>query len=130
MIDNDGIKAMMARQQKIAEQVTALQRENAEIAEALKILKRYSNEPALKNAGKATTKRPEGIPTTFEMAKAVLQEAGSSGLKGGEMVRAIEKRFWPGVQRMQILPAIYGFAKKEDGRLKKENGRFYVAKMS
>lgn len=126
--DSTGIQAMMARQREIAEQVAGLQKESAEIDAALKILRRYSKEPAVLEAVDSRARRPEGIPTTFEMAKAVLEAAGDNGLTGGDMVRAIEKRFWPGLKRMQILPAIYGFAKPEDGRLRKENGRFYLAK--
>ena len=67
--------------------------------------------------------RPEGIPTLFKMVNEVLSES-ADGLTGRQIVEAIGKRYWPGVKGQQILPSVYGFAKR--GRLRKSHdGRFH-----
>ncbi|MFN0191547.1 MAG: hypothetical protein ACKVP5_06165 [Aestuariivirga sp.] len=56
--------------------------------------------------------RPEGIPTTREMGRLVLSEAGKA-LSGREIVEAIDSRWWPGVTPNDIIPTLTKLAKKK-----------------
>ncbi|WP_426315300.1 hypothetical protein ACN9MF_08435 [Methylobacterium fujisawaense] len=56
---------------------------------------------------KRGTARPEGIPTVAEMVDTLLRETeerGKKGLTGQEIVKAIDERWWPGVDQNNILP--------------------------
>jgi hypothetical protein len=120
------IQKMLSRLKEITQQIATLEQEQLEIVEALKVLKRYSMEAVSTQTQKVGARRPPDAPTNLEMTRSILLEAGASGLTGAELVKAIERRFWPGVSSRQILPAIYKFAK--DGKLRREAGRFYIAK--
>ena len=99
--------------------------EDSELEIAIRVLNRYASpKTAAMNGAEPSPSlgppRPEGTPTLFDMAEAVILDAiagGKSGLRGQELVNGIGKKFWPGVQGRQILPPIYAFAKK--GRLHK-----------
>lgn len=118
--ESEGIEA---RLREIAEKKAVLEKEEAELTLALRVIKRFSTNGAAPKLGPA---RPEGTPTLFEMTDAVLAEAearGKVGLKGREIVAEIGKQYWPGVKPAQILPQVYQYASK--GRLKKTpNGVF------
>jgi hypothetical protein len=111
-------EAIEARLREIAEKKALLEREEEELELALRVIKRFS--PSNGVAPKLGPARPEGGPTLFEMTETVLAQAeakGKPGLKGREIVAEIGRQFWPGVKPAQVLPQVYGYAKKD--RLKK-----------
>jgi hypothetical protein len=129
MTQESEVRAIQARQKEIAEEIDRLRTEADELAIALRVLGRFSNITLQANgvAPKLGPPRPAGTPSLFEMAESVIREAvvaGKSGLKGQEIVAAIGRKFWPGVQSKQVLPPIYQFAKK--GRLHKTNKGIFM----
>lgn len=113
--------------------ITALQKEAEDLATARRVLaslpvvvpgkiERYR--PAvISHSGKLGPTRPDGAPSTFNMAEGVLadaESAGKDGLTGKEMVDAIREKYWPGLQSAQVLPIIYGFVR--NGRMRKTPG--------
>jgi hypothetical protein len=132
MTSTNEILAIQNRQREIAAEMEALRAEAEELETTLRVLRRYGVVAVAKMNGEQSPEtklgpaRPEGTPSLFEMAAMVIREAneeGKEGLTGRQLVGAIGKRFWPGVQDKQVLPPIYQFAKK--GRLvKTANGIF------
>jgi hypothetical protein len=122
------IEAIKGRHAEIAREIEALRAEQDELDTVLRVARRFGpvdslpDETSEAGGAKLGPKRPEGVPSLFEMTVSVIKEAmaaGKPGLRGGEIVDAIGSKFWPGVQRPQVLPPVYQFAKK--GRLKKSS---------
>jgi hypothetical protein len=116
------IETILARRREIAAEMERLHTEDNELEIAVRVVQRFGDGPAKGNGAenKLGPPRPENTPPLFEMTENVLRgaiEAGKPGLKGQEIVAHIGKTYWPGVVARQILPPIYGFAKK--GRLHK-----------
>jgi hypothetical protein len=118
---NPDVDQIRARQKRISDEMTKLQKELDELDVALRVLDRFSKPPdkpprAAKRAKKAALRpRPSGIPSTFEMVETILTEAEKAGklaLTSRELMDAIREKYWPGVQNKQILPSIFGFAPK------------------
>lgn len=125
------LQAIIDRRRVIASEIERLTAEDKELEIAVRVGERFGkstvNDAAQPEGGaKLGPPRPDGAPSLFEMTDTVLREAvaaGKPGLKGSELVTAIGKQFWPGVQARQIMPPIYGFVKNK--RLKKgDNGIF------
>lgn len=128
------LEQIAAREKEIAEEIERLKNEANELVIARRVFEKYSGEPsteALLINGreielKAGRPRPQGAPTTFQMAELALQSAeadGKDGLTAKELMDTIRVKFWPGVVSHQIMPSIYGFVK--DKRLRKtEGGKF------
>lgn len=111
------------REKEIAKLIEALQKEADELAVARKVIARFTPAPATVADGALGPSRPEGIPSTFDMAESVLEKAeaaGKDGLTAKELVEAIRDRFWPGLVAAQVMPTIYGFVKAN--RLRKTPG--------
>ncbi len=123
-IHPDQLRAIEAREKKIAEEITALQKEADELATAKRVLSRLNGEAA--DSADRGAPRPSGTPKNFEMMEMVLARAekdGKDGLTAAEIVNEIRAHYWPGLVGEQILPSIYAFAKK--GRVRKtSNGKF------
>lgn len=123
------IEAMIARQQEIVNEIERLTKESDELGVALRVIRRFKTSCDSAES-KLGPPRPEGTPTVFEMAEAVIkasEERRGKGLLGREIVDEIGKEYWPGVKGPQILPSVYQFAKK--GRLvKNTNKRFHTVK--
>ena len=119
------IDAIQTRQREIQDDITRLQQEGEELLVALRVIQRFS--PLGKSPeSKLGPPRPKGIPTLFKMVVVVINKA-NRGLSGREIVEEIGNDFWPGVQGPQILPSVYGFAKR--GRLRKNKaGHFFTHK--
>jgi hypothetical protein len=123
------MEAILARRKEIAAEIERLRAEEDELDVAIKVLKRFGKIAKIGNghaAPKLGPARPEGTPSLFDMVETVLLDAianGKPGLSGQEIVTAIGRKYWPGVQGRQILPPIYGFAKK-DRIHKSKNGIF------
>jgi hypothetical protein len=81
------------------------------------------NPPAVQRFG---TPRPEGIPPTSQMIDTVLlgaERVGKAGLRGFELVAAIQRNWWPGVGSNSILPTAFALVKaKRLGR----KGKLFV----
>jgi hypothetical protein len=121
-------RAIIDRRTEIEAEIARLKEEAAELDIALRVLRRFGG-VTLDDIGQPTKlgpPRPEGAPSLFEMTDTVIRDAikaGKPGLRNREIVAEIGKKYWPGVQPQQVLPAIYGFVKK--GRINKgENGVF------
>jgi hypothetical protein len=122
MVKTLDIEAILTRRQQIAAEIERLRTEDNELEIAVRVAQRFSGGSTTGNGAeiKLGPPRPENTPPLFEMTESVLRsaiDAGKTGLKGKEIVVAIGKAYWPGVRAGQILPPIYGFAKK--GRLDK-----------
>jgi hypothetical protein len=134
MTNESDIRAIKARHQEIAQEIERLKAEADELAITLRVLDRFSSGSAQANGEgpKLGPPRPADTPSLFNMTVSVISDAvgqGKTGLRGQEIVAAIGKRFWPGVQSKQVLPPIYQFAKK--GRLiKTKDGLFKVVSES
>jgi hypothetical protein len=134
MTNESDVQAIRARHQEIANEIERLKAEADELAITLRVLDRFSNGlvPVNGEGPKLGPPRPADTPSLFEMTVTVIRDAvgqGKTGLKGQEIVAAIGKKFWPGVQSKQVLPPIYQFAKK--GRLiKTKDGLFKVVSES
>ena len=130
MIKTLDTEAILNRRREIAAEMDRLRTEDSELEIAIRVAERFSGGGESQAGNGARPKlgppRPENTPPLFEMADVVLCDAirsGKPGLRGREIVEAIGKTYWPGVQPEQILPLIYGFAKK--GRLfKNRDGIF------
>src|SRR5438445_6741056 len=116
-LDADKIRA---RQKRIDEEIAKLQSEADELSVVLRVMERFKEKPPDKStkAGKEEKlpPRPKGTPSTFEMVELVLASAekgGKPALTSRELMDAIRANYWPGVQNKQILPSIFGFAKKK-----------------
>lgn len=119
------IDAIQDRQREIQDEITRLQQEADELLVGLRVIRRFSPSKGEPDS-KLGPPRPKGTPTLFEMVETVISKV-DGGLIGREIVEEVGKNFWPGVQGPQILPSVYGFAKR--GRLKKtKTGRFFTVK--
>jgi len=129
MVKSLDIDAILARRQEIAAEMERLRTEDSELEIAVRVAQRFGGSGSTAANGsdnKLGPPRPENTPPLFEMAENVLESAisaGKPGLKGKEIVAHIGKAYWPGVRAEQILPPIYGFAKK--GRLQKNKDGFF-----
>ena len=132
------VEQIEARQRAIAEEMARLQEEASELEIALRVFRR------LRPVSTATTKaqpiaplgefiptklgppRPNGAPTNFEMVDMILSSAekeGKDGLTIGELISEMRKRYWPGLNDIQVSASIYAFVKS--GRLTKPgDGKF------
>ncbi len=109
----------------IAAELSVLEKERSEIELAIAVLNKYVISSKTANQGDGNGKpRPSGTPTSYEMVKFVLKDAGQKGLKGSEIVERIASRYWPGLVGKQILPSVYQFTKK--GRLKKSKAGYFT----
>ena len=130
-MDTADIQKIQARLREINAQMEKLRAEGEELETAVRVFKRFAGPNGAAPPGsKLGPPRPDNIPLLFDMTESVIRDAvgaGKPGLTGAEIVAAIGKRYWPGVQGQQILPSIYGFAKQ--GRLiKTSNGVFRLPK--
>jgi hypothetical protein len=124
------LEKIAQREKAVHESIAALQKEAEELAVARRVLSRLgpnhnlvASDLVVGTAGRLGPTRPDGAPSTFNMAEGVLADAetaGRDGLTGKEMVDAIREKYWPGLESGQVLPIIYGFVRK--GRLRKTPG--------
>jgi len=124
------LQKILVRQREIAAQMEKLRAEAEELETAVKVFKRFAGPEDKPEGPKLGPPRPEDIPSLFEMTESVIRDAmggGKPGLTGKEIVAAIGRRYWPGVNGPQILPSIYKFA-KEDRLTKTNNGVFKLPK--
>jgi hypothetical protein len=111
------LKDIEARKKEIAQSMSAMQRELEDLEAATRVLLRIQGHQEktgtqIRILPRPGTKRPEGIPTTFEMVENVLEAAeksGRDGLTAKELVDDIREAYWPGLKSPQILPIVYGF---------------------
>jgi hypothetical protein len=122
------LKDIEARKKEIAKSMSAMQRELEDLEAATRVLllfQGHQQETGVKLRvlpAPGTSKRPEGVPTTFDMTESVLEDAeksGKDGLTAKELVEAIRDKYWPGLKSQQVLPIIYGFV---PDRLHKTSG--------
>ena len=124
------LKDIEAREKELAQKISEMQRELEDLAAARRVIMRTEGPkpiPRFRVAVLPTagTKRPEGIPTTFEMTEIILEAAeksGKDGLTARELVQGIREKYWPGLKSPQILPIIYGFV--PDRMHKTPGGKF------
>jgi hypothetical protein len=124
--EDDDLQAIQAREREIDAEMASLQQEREELAIAKRVMARLRGKsPGLSANGKSSP-RPAGAPTNAEMVELVLADAekeGKDGLTASELLQAISARYWPGLTGPQILPNIYGMAKR--GRFRKTpSGKF------
>lgn len=68
-------------------------------------------------------KKPDNIPSVYDMAVTVLRDRSDEFVDGQEIVSAIKARWWPNVTTNDILPTLWRLATK-DQRLRKEGRRY------
>jgi hypothetical protein len=68
-------------------------------------------------------KKPDSIPSVYDMAATVLRNRSDEFVDGQEIVSAIKARWWPSVTANDILPTLWRLATK-DQRLRKEGRRY------
>ena len=110
------LKDIEARKKEIAQTMSAMQRELEDLEAATRVMLRIQGHQ--KQAGldivivpkpEPTSKRPEGVPTTFDMTENVLEDAekaGKDGLTAKELVEAIREKYWPGLKSPWSLPLV------------------------
>jgi hypothetical protein len=112
------LKDIEARKKEIAQSISAMQRELEDLEAATRVLllfQGHQQEAGVKIrilSAPGSSKRPDGVPTTFDMTESVLEDAeksGKDGLTAKELVEAIRDKYWPGLKSPQVLPIIYGF---------------------
>jgi hypothetical protein len=123
---NLDIDQIRARYKRIKDEITKLQTELDELDVALRVLSRFQEKPPDKPASsEELPPRPPGTPSTFEMVNMILASAekeGKEALTSRELMDQIRANYWPGVKNKQILPSIFGFAKK--GRVIREGDKW------
>jgi hypothetical protein len=135
-MNDSSIEAILARRTEIAAEIERLRAEDIELEIAVRVLSRFDG-PKAKANGVGTEPRtdglgpvrPKGTPTLFEMTETVLRDAvaaGKPGLTGSQIVEEIAKKYWPGLQKQQVLPPIYGFVSKK--RLRKTDTGIFSPK--
>lgn len=68
-------------------------------------------------------KKPEHIPSVYDMAVTVLREYGVEFVEGQDIVIGIKTRWWPSATNNDILPTLWRLAIK-DQRLRKEGTKY------
>jgi len=133
--------AIAKRRQEIANDMTALNKENNdlvredhELSAAQRVIARLMNlpepqaQPASQNGAGSPTERagkPAGIPTVPEMTELILGEAEASGdpwREGRDILAEIKRRWWPTVQPNDVLPTLWRLAHVE--RLRKKGSKY------
>lgn len=132
----DQISRIEARKRKLAEEMDRLDQEMEKLNTAVEVILSLEREdrdggadaPEAKEpqtaADEAVTKlgppRPNGCPTNFEMVDAILASAekeGKDGLRVPDVIEEMRRRYWPGLQDVQVSAPIYAFVRK--GRFRK-----------
>jgi hypothetical protein len=68
-------------------------------------------------------KKPDNIPSVYDMAVTVLRERAEEFVEGQEILAAIKLRWWPDATNNDITPTLWRLATK-DNRLRKEGTRY------
>ena len=68
-------------------------------------------------------KKPDHIPSVYDMAVTVLREREVEFVEGHEILAGIKARWWPGATNNDILPTLWRLATK-DKRLRKEGTKY------
>lgn len=68
-------------------------------------------------------KKPENIPTIYDMAVTILRERGDEFLEGQDIVAGIRSRWWPDVTNNDVTPTLWRLATK-DKRLRKDGTKY------
>lgn len=68
-------------------------------------------------------KKPDNIPSVYDMAVTTLRERAEEFVEGQEIVSAIKRRWWPEATNNDITPTLWRLATK-DQRLRKEGTKY------
>lgn len=68
-------------------------------------------------------KKPDNIPSVYDMAVTVLRERADEFVEGQEILAAIKRRWWPEATNNDITPTLWRLATK-DNRLRKEGTKY------
>ena len=68
-------------------------------------------------------KKPENIPSVYDMAQTVIRERGDEFVEGQDIVAGIKARWWPEASNNDIGPTLWRLAMK-DQRLRKEGTKY------
>jgi hypothetical protein len=120
-----------ARVAKIAREKAALDEEAKALETTLQTLAKVYGLDTEEGAAikPATSSKPEGTPTLFEMVSQILTDAAEWGdhlVEGELLYDQIKKRFWPDAPRNSIIPSLWRFWK--EGRIVKEGTKYGLLK--
>lgn len=71
----------------------------------------------------ARRKKPDNIPTIYDMAVMIIRDRGNEFVEGQEIVAGIKARWWPDVTSNDVTPTLWRLANK-DQRLRKDGTKY------
>jgi hypothetical protein len=131
------LELIQQRKKQVAERLAKLDRERAELVQEMSDLavtertlarllhvdlpEQEKNTPSKF----AIRKKPDGIPTVYEMTVALLLEArktGQSWVEPQEIVRGIREKWWPDVESNDVNPTLWRLYRNQ--KLSKKDNRY------
>jgi hypothetical protein len=108
----------------------ALAKEQEELAVAARVMARLLQQPERAILDQEAPQpprqgKPPGIPTVYDMADRILQEAevtDGEWIEGQEIVARIRSKWWPDARTVDIVPTLWRLAQQD--RLRKEGTKY------